>query len=198
MELKKKKLIPGQQVSVDHFQSALPGRLYNSKGRTAAKDMFHGGCIFVDNSSGYIQVRHQVTFNAGETVKAKLFYKRDMSSYGVCIQEYHTDNGLFTFKDFMDALIEKYQHIRFSGAGDDNQNGVTKRGIQTVFRMARNMMIHSATRIPKGTITAELWPMAIDHAVWVYKKMHCKDYGLSTYGIWSLSSFLHRKKIMST
>ena len=59
---------------MDHFQSALPGCLYNSKGRTAAKDMFHGVCIFVDNASGNIQVRHKVTFSANETVKAKFLY----------------------------------------------------------------------------------------------------------------------------
>ena len=40
-----------------------------------------------------------------------------MSNYEVCIQVYRTDNGMFTSKDIMDALIEKYQHICFSGAG---------------------------------------------------------------------------------
>ena len=72
MELKKNDLVPGQRVSVERLQSALPGRLYNSKGCTNSKDMFHSGCIFVDNASGYIQVRHQVTFGSDDTVKAKL------------------------------------------------------------------------------------------------------------------------------
>ena len=54
MELKKNDLVPGQRVSMDHFQSTGPGRLYNSKGRTDANDMFYRGCIFVDNASGYI------------------------------------------------------------------------------------------------------------------------------------------------
>ena len=97
--MKKNDLVPCQRVSVDHFQSALPDRLYNSKGRTDAKAMFHGGCIFVDHASGYIQVRHQITFSAGETVKAKLLYERDAANYGVRIKAYHTDNGVFTSKD---------------------------------------------------------------------------------------------------
>ena len=84
---------------MDHFQSALPGRLYNSKGRTDAKDMFHGVRIFLNPASGYIQVRHQITFSAGETVKAKLLYERDAANYGVRIKAYHTDNGVFTSKD---------------------------------------------------------------------------------------------------
>ena len=90
MELKKKYLVPGQLFSVYCFQYNLPGRLYNSKGRTDAKGMFHGGCIFVDHVYGYIQVRHQVTFSADETVKSKLLYECNVSNYGVCIQVCHT------------------------------------------------------------------------------------------------------------
>ena len=52
MELKKDDLVTGQWLSVDHFHSDIPGRLYNSKVRTDDKDMFHGGFIFVDHSSG--------------------------------------------------------------------------------------------------------------------------------------------------
>ena len=61
--------------------------------------MFHGGYIFVDNASRYIQVWYQVTLIADETVKAKLLYECDAANYRVCIQAYHTDNGVFTFKD---------------------------------------------------------------------------------------------------
>ena len=62
----------------------------------------------MDHYSGYIHIRNQVTFSADETVKANFVYKIDASNYGVCIQLYHTDNGLFTSNYFMDALIEKY------------------------------------------------------------------------------------------
>ena len=104
--------------------------------------MFHGGCIFVDHASGHIQVWYLVTFSADETVKSKFLYKLDVANYGVCIQEYHTDNGVFTYKDFMDALIEKDQHTHFSWAGAAHQNGVSERGIQTFIQMTRTMMIH--------------------------------------------------------
>ena len=98
-------MVPGQRVSVDHFQSTLPGQLYNSKGHTDDKDMFHCDLIFVDHASGYIQVLHQVTFSAHETIKDKFLYKRDAANYVVCIQAYHTDNGVFTYQCFMYALI---------------------------------------------------------------------------------------------
>ena len=54
MGLKNDDLVSGQRVSVDQFQSDLPGGLYNSKWRTDAKDIFHGGYIFVNHASGYI------------------------------------------------------------------------------------------------------------------------------------------------
>ena len=73
-----------------------PWPFYCSKERTDAKDMFHGDCIFVDHAYRYIQVWHQVTFSADDTVKAKLLYECDADNYGVFIQAYHTDNGVFT------------------------------------------------------------------------------------------------------
>ena len=97
----------------------------------------------MDHSSCYIQVWHQVTFSANETIKAKFLFERDTANYGICIQVYHTDNGVFTLKDFMDALIEKYQHICFSRAGAAYQNGVSEREIQTVVQMACTMLIQS-------------------------------------------------------
>ena len=83
MEPKNNDLVFGQQVSVDHFHSALSGRLFYPKGHNDDKDMFHGGCIFLDHAYEYIQVWYQGTFSADEIVKAKLIYKRDTTNYGV-------------------------------------------------------------------------------------------------------------------
>ena len=98
----------------------------------------------------------------------------------------------------MDQFIEKDQHILFSGAGYAHQNGVNKRGIQTVIQMACTMMIHSTRHSPQGTITAELWPMAIDHAVRMYNIMPREDSSMSTYELWSRSLFIPSKDIIST
>ena len=129
MELKNNYLVFGQQVFVDLFHFALPGHLYYPKRHTDDKGMFHGGCIFLDHASGYIQVQYQVTFSSDETIKAKLLYKRDEANYGVYILAYHTDNCVFTSKDFMDGLIEKYLYILFSGYGAAHHNGVAESGI---------------------------------------------------------------------
>jgi len=127
MELKKGDIFPGQRISVDHYQSAVPGRPYSSRGSTDTKNMYHGGAIFVDHASGYLSVKHQVSLSAADTIKAKLKFEREASESGVIIQGYHTDNGTFNAKEFMEALTAANQKIRFSGAGGAHQNGVAER-----------------------------------------------------------------------
>ena len=59
-------------MSIDHYISKSPGRLYHKKGKSDASDMLLGGCVFIDHASGYVSIKHQVAINATETVKAKL------------------------------------------------------------------------------------------------------------------------------
>ena len=68
-ELKKDHLLPGKVVSADHYISRDPGRLYHTKEESDQSDMFSGGCVFIDNASGYAVIKHQVDINATETVK---------------------------------------------------------------------------------------------------------------------------------
>ena len=88
--------------------------------------MLCGGAIFVDHASGYVDVQHQVTLNAADTVKAKLRYEQDAHTNGVVVQSYHTDNGVFTSQEFMEKRFAANQRIRFSGSGAAHQNGVAK------------------------------------------------------------------------
>jgi hypothetical protein len=185
MELKKNDLVPGQRVSVDHYQTAQPGRLYSSRGSTDKSDMFHGGAIFVDHASGYVALRHQVSLSTTDTIKAKVDFERFAYHDGVYIQQYHTDNGVFNAKDFLKELIDSQQQVRFSGVGTGHQNGVAERGIQTVVNMARTMMLHAAMRSPEGFIITELWPMAMDHAAYLYNHIPKMDTGISPVEIWS-------------
>ena len=64
--------------------------------------------------------------------------------------------------------MQSKQQIRYSGSGAAHQNGVAERGIKTIVYMARTMMLHAAMRSREGTIKTELWPMAMDHAVWIH------------------------------
>ena len=153
-------------VSVDRFILRAPGRLYHIKGKSDQSDMLSGGCVFIDHASGYVIIKHQVAINATETVKEKLTFEREDQIQGLVINGYHTDNGIFNSSEFMEELLEKQQKIRFSGAGASNQNGSAERDINTVVTMVRNMLMHAALRCPEDTFLTDIWPMAMDYAVW--------------------------------
>ena len=161
--------------------------------------MFHGGAIFVDHATGYIDIRHQVSLNAADTIKSKLMFEREGFNSGVVVQNYHTDNGVFTSTAFMEQLISAKQDIRFSGSGAAHQNGVAERSIQTVVNMARTMMLHAALHAP-DLVTAELWPMALDHAVWIYNRIPRfgtgKCDGATPLELWSRSMHVPTRDIL--
>ena len=75
MELKKGDLFPGQRVSVNYDQPAVPRRLYSSRGSHNPDKMYYSGSVFVDHTSGNVAVRHQISPSAAESIKAKLKYK---------------------------------------------------------------------------------------------------------------------------
>jgi hypothetical protein len=165
--LKSGDLQPGQQVSVDHFYATHKGRLYESFGKSKADKMYMGGCIFVDHSSGYVHVEHQVGLNTHETLKAKRAYESKCYEMGVGVQSYLSDNGTFASKEYEEDLATLRQHQRFAGVGAHHQNGVAERSIQTIMSMARTMMIHAHIRWP-DVQDLSLWPMAVDYAVYIY------------------------------
>ena len=185
MELKKDDLIPGQRISVDHYQSAATGRLYSSRGSTQNSHKFHGGAIFVDHASGKVSICHQISLSGPDTIKAKLHFEKDAYDDGVIIQSYHTDNGVFTSQQFMTELMDHKQTIRFSGSGAAHQNGVAERSIRTVVTMARTMMIHAAMRTADGSLNTEMWPMAMDYATWIYNHIPRRDSGASPEELWT-------------
>jgi hypothetical protein len=165
--LKQGDLQPGQRVSVDHFICSSKGRLHSSRGKTSSDQMYKGGCIFVDHCSSFIHVEHQVTLTSHETLAAKHTYERILSDMGVIAQSYQSDNGVFSSKDYLAELTTFKQTSRFAGVGAHHQNGVAERAIQTIMSMARTMMLHAAIRWP-NTADAQLWPMAVDYAVYIY------------------------------
>ena len=55
-------LFPGSRVSVDHFESRVPGHLYTSHGKSHTPEKYKGGCIFVDHASGLLYVHHRLVF----------------------------------------------------------------------------------------------------------------------------------------
>jgi len=191
--LKKEDLFPGQRVSVDHFICSTKGRLFTSAGKTKDSEMYDGGCIFVDHSSGYLYIVFQTTIDTHETLKAKQLFELHCRDYGVVPQSYQSDNGKpFTSQGFSESLSMFAQVIRFAGVGAHHHNGTAERAIQTIMSIARTMMLHAAIHWP-DTADPTLWPMAVQHAVFLYNHIPNPATGIAPIDIFTRTRWEQRK-----
>ena len=156
----------GSLISVDHFESRLKGRTYNSFGGFNA-DKFVGGCIFVDSMSGYLHVEHQLGFSSTETIRAKQNFEKLSMDHGVLVDSYKADNGVFKSNAFVAHIREHNQRLSYCGVNAHHKNGVAERAIRSVSECARALMLHAAVHWKDG-ISSELWPMAIHYATYIY------------------------------
>jgi hypothetical protein len=192
--LKKDDLLPGQRVSVDQFICSTKGRLYASAGKTKESEMYAGGCIFVDHGSGYVHVEFQTTIDTHETLKAKQKFELVCRDVGFAPQQYQSDNGSpFTSQGFTKDLSTFQQIIRFAGvSAHHHNNGCAERSIQSVMSIARTMMLHAAIHWPE-TANQTLWPMAVDHAVYLINHMPNLSTGVAPIDIFTQTRWEQRK-----
>ena len=169
-KIRENHLLPGQVVSMDQYQSTIRGRLTTTHGKEKVKDQFVGGTVFYDHASGYLNFIHQPTLGSADTVRSKMLFEQEVLQYGRKVGGYHTDNGVFTSKQFTDAIAHQQQGLRLSGVGAHWQNGVAERAIATIFERARSMMIHAAIKWPEAS-DATLWPLAVDYAVYIHNHL---------------------------
>ena len=73
IELKEGDLYPGQQVSANCDQPAVPMRLHSFRGSHNPK--YYSGPVFVDHPSDNAASQHQISPSAADTIKAKLKYE---------------------------------------------------------------------------------------------------------------------------
>lgn len=184
MAIRRGKLQPGEEVSIDQYYSKVLGRLQHTFGKEKGKDRLTGGTIFVDHASGYISIHNQVSLRVGETLQGKHAFERYARSFGVKIQSYRADNHPFSAAEFVKDLDTLDQNLTFSGVGAHHQNGVAERGLQTVVSWARTMMMHQLIHWPDAFDPA-LWPFALEQAVFLWNNMPKETGGLSPLEIFS-------------
>jgi hypothetical protein len=103
--LKKNTLLPGQEVSVNHFVCSTLSRLYTGFGKTDNASLYQGGCIVVDNATGLVHVEHQTSLTSHETLATKEQFEFACRDYGVIVQGYLLDNGAaFSSAEFSNHL----------------------------------------------------------------------------------------------
>jgi hypothetical protein len=107
-----------------------------------------------------------------------MLLESEAADVGVTIRQFHSDNGVFSSNEFREHCARLGQTLRFSGVGAHHQNGVAERAIQTVTNMARANMLHATLHWPDRSFI-DLWPLAMNYAVWVYNKLPQHGAGLS-------------------
>lgn len=176
--LKAMNLKPGDMISTDQYVSKELGRLSHTRGKESDHERFVGGTIFVDEASGFVFAQHQVSLGAAETIRGKHLFEREAGTCGVTIRNYRGDNGVYKTKEFVKDLEDRRQTIRYSGVGAHHQNGVAERAIRTISESARAMILHAAIHWPEET-TLDLWPLAMDYAIYLWNRMPRKESGLA-------------------
>lgn len=172
--LKDNNLRPGSCVSTDQFVSSIPGRLATSFGRERLEDKLVGGTVFVDHASGFIFVQNQASLSAPATIRSKHLFERTAMLGGVQILAYKGDNGIYRSQEFRSDLESLHQSIDFSAVGAHHQNGIAERAIRTISDCARSMLLHALIHWPHET-SLDLWPFAVDYAVYLWNHMPRRD-----------------------
>jgi hypothetical protein len=168
--LKSNVLKPGQLVSTDQFVSQVRGRLPHTKGKESESEQYSGGTVFVDHASGFIFLANQVSLGASETLRAKHLFEREARNNGINISGYRGDNGVYRSAEFRKDLAIKGQSMDYSGVGAHHQNGIAERAIRTITESARAMLLHAALHWP-DEVNMQLWPFAIEYAVYLWNRV---------------------------
>ena len=160
---------PGMRVSTDLYASTIRGRLPDTFGRESPDRQYSAGAIFVDQASKFVYVLHQVSTTASETVRSKHQFEAFAASFSVTVKSYLADNHPFDKSEWTTDCANQQQTCLFSGVGAHHQNP-SERYQQTIFNMARTMMMHFAMHWPEDAET-NLWPFAVDHAVYIWNHL---------------------------
>ena len=183
----------GEETSVDHMVSSVPGRTYRGYGKGHKTEMFKGSALFVDNASGHTFVQHQKSLNTHETLRAKEAYEANCRDLGVVPQRYRSDNAaIFHSHEYKKHLESFSQTQKYAGVGQHHANGIVEKAIQDIQSTARTMLIHLAIHWPEQA-DLSLWPMAIDHAVFIHNHLPNPATGLSPMDKFSRQRWPHSK-----
>eukprot|EP00978_Attheya_sp_CCMP212_P040680 scaffold224920_cov33-Attheya_sp.AAC.1 len=124
-----------------------------------------------------------VSLRTGETICGKEQFKKHASEYCNKIQKYHADNKVFVSEDYKTHCKNRNQTLDYSGGGAHHQNAVAERAIQTVIYWARAMLVHQMIHWPDEG-DKDLWPFALEYAVWIWNHLPNKDSGYAPMELW--------------
>jgi hypothetical protein len=179
----------GDRVSLDQYFSSVPGRLAHTYDREQKRDKLTGGTIFVDHATGHVFVYNQVSDRAGETLIGKKKYECLALDSGVYVQNYHAGNEIFATRAFRAHCDYNGQELEFSGDCAHQQNGLAERVMQTLFSLARTMLLHMSLHWPEQA-DLELWPFALEHSAYLWNHLPRSDTRLPPQELYTGSLFV--------
>jgi len=189
-------LTPGAGVSIDQYQSSVRGRLPHTQGKEPPDKKYTGGSIYYDHSSQDIFVQHQISLRDGETLQAKYKYEGYCKLRGIRVKHYHADNSPFGNNAYRSDCTRQQQSLSFSGVGAHHQNAVAERAIRTITNWSRTMILHSLLYWPEAS-NLDLWPYAMDHAVYVWNNLPQRGTHLAPTELHTRSRFSHYDHLSS-
>jgi len=148
----------GEKIHLDQMQSKQPGLVPRLDGRHT-KDRITSVSVFLDDNSGHSYSHLQTSTGGDETLAAKHAFEIMAHSFGIPIQSYHADNGIFAEKLFRNEISMSNQSISFCGVGAHHQNGFVENHIGRLTRGARILLLSAQRRWPEA-IGEILWPFA--------------------------------------
>ena len=151
---------PGGCVSIDHMISKQPGLVPRQDGQHSLARI-EGATVYVDNDTEFGYSHFQSSLYLDQTVASKSAFEAVADSYGVKIQKYLADNGIFAKSGFKDAVDAANQSIRFCAVSAHNQNGIVERKIGLWTNDSRTLLIHAQHH----------WPEMISTILWPYKQV---------------------------
>jgi hypothetical protein len=123
--------------------------------------------LFVDHKTRLVYLSFQESKTASEACRSQCDYETFAKRYKVNVESYHMENGAFHTKTFKKDIENKNQRLNFSGVNAQWKNGLVERSNGTLCSSAGSMINHAISKRDK-TITAELWPFAIQHTDTIY------------------------------
>ncbi len=180
--LKENHLMPGNQMSVDHYFSPVQGCLPHTFGKEC-----HGyscGSLFVDHASSKIFNLPQYLNTAHKTLQSINRLEAMAWEEGFKLKSYHSNNEIFATANFKALYERSQQTFSFSGVGAKHQNGIAERNIKTIAHWACANMLHLATHWPQYA-DSKFLPQATDYAVWVFNRLPSLDSGIAPNELWS-------------
>ena len=115
--------------------------------------------------STLIFINHQLSSCTSDTLNSKHLFEEFAASSGVSVSSYRADNYIFNADLYLQDCKDLGQTIGFYGVGAYHQNAA-ERDIPQTMSWTRILVIDAVIHWPDA-VDLDLWPMAMNHAVYV-------------------------------